>query len=237
MKARVLFILIAIALAAVVALAQIDRQSRLSPGYAAMVPAAFSASAARARSKLFLQLGDTQSALAEARNQILLRPMPAESLTILALSTLQSGDAETGRLALEAASRRGWREPIAQLASGQGAFAQGAYDIASQRVVALLSTGNLAGEALALNRQIVALPEGREATARSMARFARWDANALILASDVAEPRDWAATIAMALENGADLSCSNLQRLVTKYRRTGDDDAALTIETASADRC
>ncbi len=193
------------------------------------MPDAFSGSAARERSKIALQVAQPDLAVDEARAQISLRPIPAESLTILALAALQAGDGETGRLALEAASRRGWREPISQLASGQGAFEQGEYEIASQRVVALLSTGNLTDPALGLLAGIVVVPEGREAMATRLASAGRWQTNTLGLAAGVAEPGDWAATIALGLEKGAELPCSALERLAMRYERDGHPEAASTL--------
>jgi len=237
MKSRIVIAFFALVVSAVVALVEFDQQSRLSPSYAVLVPDAFSGNAARERSKLALQIGSADIAVAEARTQVSLRPMPAESLTILALASLQSGDQETARKALESASRRGWREPISQLASARGAFEQGAYEIASQRVVALLSTGNLRDSALALLAQLVALPEGREAMASRMASFGRWQGNTLTQAADFANPDDWAATVSLAIAKGAELPCEQLRRLGEKYSREGHDAAANVIGRARDEAC
>ncbi len=176
-----------------------------------------------------LQAGQPEIAVAQARQQIELRPMPAESLTVLALASLQGGDTETARAALEASSRRGWREPISQLASGQGALEQQQYEIASQRVVALLSTDNLTESALALLGGLVTVPEGRQAMANRMASFGRWQDKTLVPASGVAAPDDWVATIVLAVDQGADLSCSRMERLASRYERIGEVAAAEKI--------
>lgn len=231
MIGRTLIALLALGTASVVALAELDQQSRLSPTLAPIVPASFSGNAARERSKLALQLGEADLAVAEARQQLSLRPMPAESLTILALAALQAGDEGTGSRALEAASRRGWREPISQLASAQGAFEQGQYEIASQRIVALLSTGSLPEPTVALLARLVAVPEGQEAMATRMASFGRWQGNTLSQAAAVADPDDWAATIARALAKGADLPCERVARLRSTYERQGHVAAAATISS------
>lgn len=237
MKIKAIPAVLALVLAALVTFVQIDQQSRLTPQYAPLVPDVFSGNAARERSKLALQLGASEVALAEARTQVSLRPMPAESLTILALASLQAGDPETGAKALEAASRRGWREPVSQLASGRGALEQGAYEIASQRAVALLSTGNLTDAALGMVAELVALPEGREAMATRMASFGRWQGNTLTQAADFADPEDWAATITLAVGKGADLPCDQLQRLGARYSRDGLAKPAKAIEDARAEAC
>ncbi len=232
MSARLIVSALAIGLAVLATLAQLDQQARLTPAYAGLVPDDFSGNAARERSKLALAMGEPERSLAEARQQAALRPIPAESLTILALAALAAEDAVTGRKALEAASRRGWREPISQLASAQSAMDQGQLAVASQRIVALLSTQNLAEPARALLAQLVASPEGREQMAIRMSNFGRWQKATITSAAGVADPEDWAETVALALEKGADLPCSEVQRLSERYERTGASAAAAILMEA-----
>ena len=234
MKTTLVAGLVLLPLAALVTVVQLDQQSRVSPTYAAAVPPAFSGSAARERSKMALEAGRPEIAVAQARQQIELRPMPAESLTILALTSLQNGDTEIARAALEAASRRGWREPISQLASAQGALEQQQYEIASQRIVALLSTENLTESALALLGELVTVPEGRQAMANRLASFGRWQDKTLVSASGVAAPDDWVATIVLAVDQGADLSCNRMGQLASRYE--GMDEGA-AAEKLSAIAC
>lgn len=227
MIARLLIALLAVGLALVVTFAELDQQSRQSPALATVIPAPFSGNAARERAKLAMQLGQADLAIDEAREQLSMRPMPAESLTILALAALQSGDQDTARSALEAASRRGWREPISQLASGQAALDQGQYTVASQRAVALLSTGNLTDQAVAILARLLELPEGREAVADRLASFGRWQYNALLAVYPAADAGHWAETIALAQDRGAELDCDRLERLANAYRMDGlHEDAA-----------
>ncbi len=224
MIGRAVIIVIALAIAILATLAQLDQQSRAAPLYGAFVPDAMSGNAARERSKIALQLGDDETALAEARTGVSLRPLPAESLSVLALAALAAEDADTARDALGAASQRGWREPISQLASGQSAFDQGEYVITSQRINALLATGALTDPALALLADLVAVPGGREAFARQMVGAERLRGNVITSAYDAVDPLDWAKTLALADENGADLRCGALSRLANRYRRDGRAD-------------
>lgn len=222
MIGRVIMGILALVMAVVASLAQLDQQSRLSPAYALLVPEGFSGNAARERSKLAVQTSDPSRALAEARQQIALRPMPAESLTVLALAAIEAGDTETARNALGAASRRGWREPISQLASGEAALQQGEYTVAAQRVSALLATGNLQEPAMDLLARLLESPEGREAFALRLAAFGRWQGNVLLPAAGVVNAEDWSDTLARAQDKGAELDCNRLRGLAERYRRDGE---------------
>lgn len=220
---------LALIMAVTAGLAQVDQQARISPHLATLLPDSFSANAARERSKLALQLGEGESALAEARLGIALRPVPAESLTVLALAAIQAGEQELARDALGAASRRGWREPVSQLASGEAAFAQGEFTIAAQRGVALLSTGNLREPAYELLARLVAVPEGRHAVAERLASFGRWQTGAIGPVASVAAADDWATTLAEAQELGAQLDCGRLRQLARAYHRREEDEAAALV--------
>ncbi|RIV82128.1 hypothetical protein D2V07_18280 [Aurantiacibacter zhengii] len=171
-------------------------------------------------------MADTEVAVEEAQTQVGLRPMPAESLTVLALASLQAGDAETARKGLEAASQRGWREPISQLASAQSALEQGAYPVASQRIVALLSTGNLREPALGMLAELITIPRGREIMAARIAGPGRWQVSTITQAQKFVDPNDWAATLALASRKGATLPCAPLQLLQTRTEREGEAESA-----------
>ena len=205
---------------------QLDQQSRLDTAYALMVPDAFSGNAARERAKMELQLGQGQAALADATTQIKHRPLPAESLTILALAAISAGEVETATDALSAASRRGWREPIAQLASAESALSQGQYQGAAQRIAALMAVGTLSGTTDELLGRLLQTPEGQQAFAERMAAFGRWQNNALIGGYRAAGPEAWANTLGRAKELGADFDCNRL-RLVAKNYRAEEDAADL----------
>ncbi|MCB2066239.1 MAG: hypothetical protein KDE15_06315 [Erythrobacter sp.] len=208
-------------LAAVATLVQLDQQTTRSPELAFLVPRYFSANAARARAQFALRTGG--GGLADARHALIMRPMPAESLTLFSLTAMGANDAETALAALEAASTRGWREPISQLASGEAAMQQGEYAIAAQRVVALLSTGDLAQPALDLLARLLATPAGREAFAYRLAQPGHWQGNSLPAMVAAVEPADLADTLAQAQRMGADLPCDRLAQLARAYRQRHED--------------
>ena len=221
MIVRAFFILTILAVGIVATLAQMDQSSRLSPAYARFVPEAFSGNAARERSKLALQLGDSERAAKEARAQVLLRPMPAESLSVLALSALAAGDIDMASEALGAASQRGWRDPVSQLASGQSALQQGEYAIVAQRISALLATGELREPAMALLIELLKQPDGRAAFAEQLASPGYWQANSLLSIYRVVDKGQWAQTLALAQEKGAELECGRFKALAQAYENDG----------------
>jgi hypothetical protein len=207
-------------LGGVITLAQLDQQAMRSPGLALAVPEFASANAARVRAQLDLQLGD--DSLVDARRQLLLRPLPAESLTLFAFARAATGDDATATAALEAASTRGWREPVSQLASGEAALQQDEHAIAAQRIVALLSTGDLVEPALDLLARLLATPEGRAAFAYRMAQAGHWQGNRLPDMAGAVDPADLAATLALAQAQGARLPCDRLALVASGYRQRGE---------------
>lgn len=214
-------------LAAVAVLVQLDQQSRSDAVFAPAVPEPVSANASRVNSRALLLAGDAEGALSQARTHLHLRPLPAESLTTLALAAAANEDEATLIAALEAASTRGWREPVAQMASGQSALETGEYDIAAQRIIALLSTNELREQAYFLLGQLIESPEGREAFAGRLGTFGRWQAGLLRPgALESLDLQNWAQTIAMAQAKGAQLPCDRLAILAENYERAGEVEAA-----------
>ncbi|RJY09441.1 hypothetical protein [Aurantiacibacter aquimixticola] len=201
------------ALAGIVMLAQLDRSARFAPQLAPLVPQAFSGFAAEERTRLAIAARDEDRALAEAKALVRSRPVAGEHLAQLAVAAALAGEPELSASALEAASVRGWREPLSQFAAARIAIAAGAPDIAAQRIVALLSTGQLPEETAALFAAHIRTPEGREAMARRYAAFGRWQVNSLSPLASASDANDFAATIALALELGAELPCDRVKRL------------------------
>lgn len=225
MIGRWLFRLLLVSVAVLAALVQLDQQAGRDPAYAALVPPAFSANAARARTGAALQAGQGEAALAEARQQLSLRPLPAEGLTLLSLAALGADERQLALASLDAASRRGWREPISQLASGEAALQQGQHAIAAQRAAALFATGSFPDQALGLLARLLATEQGRAAFATQLARPGHWQTNTLAGATAAVPPEQWADTIARAQALGADLPCARLRQLAESYRGAGEDEA------------
>lgn len=221
MIGRIAWFALLLATAMLATIAQTDRRSRYQGELAALVPPAYGGFAAEQRTRQALERGDGARALAEARRLVRHRPLPAEHLTMLALAQAMAGDAAAANSALEAAAARGWRDPLPQAASARAALAEGAQDIAAQRITALLATGELPGQSQALFAQLLTTADGRAAMARRYAAKGHWQANSLGRPAALAAPQDLARTIALALAQGAQLPCERLERLANDYARRG----------------
>ncbi|WP_271079235.1 hypothetical protein [Aurantiacibacter sp. MUD61] len=221
---RVIWIGALLALAAVVIFAQLDRASRFQPHLAPLVPRAFSGFAAEQRSREAIAAGYGETAVREASRLIARRPLPAEHLALLSLAATQNGDQALALAAMEASATRGWRVPVAQLASARAALSAERYDLAAQRIAALLSTGSLPDETHALLAELITSAEGRAAMAERYAAEGHWQANSLTVALPSADPRDVAWLLAEALDAGATLPCDRLAILAAS---ASSEDRAL----------
>lgn len=223
-----------VCLAVAITFAQIDRASREKRELSFVVPSMFSAESSRYRANIAVQAGRSAAALAEARTQVRLRPMPAEGLSLLFLAAASQDNQNVAIAAMNAASRRGWREPLAQLASGQSALQQGRYDIAAQRIVALLSTARLPNETMALLAELVSQPLGRQAFAARLVEHGGWQNGVLVAAADSIAIEDWADTIEIAQGLGFSAACDRLGILQRSYENRGEE---FVLEQIEAGRC
>jgi hypothetical protein len=209
------------ALALIVTFAQLDRAARSEPALARLVPAQFSGFAAERLAEQALAREDAAEAHLQAVALVRRRPIPAEHLRLLAQAATLAGDSPHALAALEAATTRGWRDPVTQLAAAQSALAQGRHDAAAQRLAAVFARGAAQDQALPLLAALLAEPGGRTAFAMQLATSARWPGNILPVASGAVPPADFAPTIALALNRGAILPCDRLGRIADGYARSG----------------
>lgn len=217
----------ALALIAVVAvLAQVDREARRDPAFAALVPDPWSGFAAQRRAEAAIAAEDPAQAAKQTALLISARPLPAEHLRLLSQAAALGGDTPRSLAALEAASKRGWRDPVTQLAAAQSALAQANHEAAGQRIVALLSTGSAPEPTFALLAQYLDVPEGRVIFARKMAVAGHWQANMLGPAAGSVAPMPLAQTIMLAQHEGAALPCDRLERLAQTFAQAGAQEAA-----------
>jgi hypothetical protein len=140
---RILWLAGLAALALVACLAQLDRAARSQPALAVLVPSLFRGFAAQRLTEQAIAAEDGVTALREARLLVRARPLPAEHMRLLSQAAALKGDSPLALAAMEAATSRGWRDPLAQLAAGQSALLQGRFDAAAQRIGALFAVGAL----------------------------------------------------------------------------------------------
>lgn len=212
MIARAAYLVVVAGLAVLTVFAQLDRAARFDPALARSVPPAFAGFAAEQQARAAIRSGDADAALAASRRLLLRRPIPAEHLALLSFAEAMGGDTQRAATALQAASLRGWREPLSQRAGAEAALIEGQPAIAAQRITALFATGQLPEQSEALAARLLQDAEGRAALARRLAAHGRWQANALPAIARSAAPRDVADTLARAEALNAELPCPALER-------------------------
>ncbi|MFD2578988.1 hypothetical protein ACFSTD_11080 [Novosphingobium colocasiae] len=132
----------AILLACCAALLQLDLWTQTRPTLARLVPAPFQSRAATFSANQAIEQGDWTKARALSIRALRHRPIPASSLSALALARSQAGTIadETAWAALAEAAARGWRDGAAQTGALAMAMEVGRYDVAAMRMDALWRT-------------------------------------------------------------------------------------------------
>ena len=177
MPARV-FRLTGLALTSLFALAVLasgfDRISEYRPEFAEAVPAPFSVNAAREIARRSLAAKGLDEATAQAIRAVRNDPSDAWSLGLLGSTRLVSGDEAGAERAFTVSAAMGWREPATQLYWMAAALNLGDFEIASQRLDALLrQSPSFAGSQQWLNL-FEASADGRSALARRLADNPAW---------------------------------------------------------------
>jgi len=189
-----------------------------------------------------LESGDPKAALAEAERLVRRRPLPAEYLTLLAVGQAKAGQEEKAAETIQVAARRGWREPLAQVAMLRLALANADRPEAARRYAALflrdatpdvllleLGPAVLAGtdaEAAGARNTIVAVVVGGE----------RWHATFLRRGARVMPPAAFAAIAQASIARGVQFDCKVLKVSADSLARRGGG-AAASLRAAGVKRC
>jgi len=126
-----------LAIAAITASVQLDREARRQPALANAVPAPLRGFGQHAMAARYLAAKQDQQALAAARILIARRPMRAEHVRLFAQAQALRGNQQVSALTIQQAARRGWRDPIAQRAMLAIALEAGDGAEAGRRLAAL----------------------------------------------------------------------------------------------------
>lgn len=167
---RVIWWLALALLAAVVIVAQIDRETSSRPELSALVPEPFRGFAQPNMTMLSLAMGSPADTQVEARTLVRRRPIPAENLYLLALADLNAGDKEAYARAFEVATTRGWRSVPVQIAAAEAAIGRGDAASAAPRVAAVWAVEGTNPASLALTEDLLALPSGPESWGQVIAK-------------------------------------------------------------------
>ncbi len=172
---RIAWPLLLIAIGALAAMVQLDRQARYSPDLARLVPVYMGGFARYHRAARSLEQGDLENGVREAEQLVANRPIPAENLRLYAQAQLLAGDEEEAARAFQMAARRGWREPMAQEVQLRLAWAAGDAAEAGRRLAALWAISPDKAKLAELAQLVLENPEGRASFAQILADSPRWN--------------------------------------------------------------
>lgn len=217
MIGRIIWITAIIAVAAVTAGIQLDRQARYVPTLSVTVPPPFRAFAQIHLTTSAMQGEDKQQALAQARLLVARRPMPAPHQRLLSIAEYEAGETELGGTSIQRAARHGWRDPVVQESMFQLALAAGDQAEAARRFAALfirpseeLSDLQAMADPLFSGESEIA----RATFARVLAGADRWHRIFLNKGARTLEPGVFLDLIQRAEAQGARFNCVHLKRAV-----------------------
>lgn len=199
--------------------AELDRATRRAPHLVPLVPGIFRSFAQMHETVATVRKAPPDVALATARTLVERRPVPAEHLTLLAIAEERAGHREKSGYLIQAAARRGWREPLAQEAMFNIALMARDPAESARRLVAIMSTQSETEALPELVARQLATPAGRQAMAAQLATGGRWTGQFLPALSAV----DRTSAIDMlnrAETLGARLDCRALAMLQAEFDRS-----------------
>lgn len=209
---------------------ELDSHSRHDADVVALVPAPFRNYAQEYVVRDALRLGEMNpdAAVAEARTLARRRPIPAESLFLLASAYQLAGQSQQSIRALSISASRGWRYPPVQQAMAGSALHAGALDVAASRIIALWSVDFDKGGRAALTRTLLATPGGPQAFGKLLADIRFAQNGILRAAAGLATPQAYARMVQAAIAAGGHLDCGLLaQQAATLSRRGHKNEARL----------
>lgn len=224
----------------VVAQLQLDRQAARDPWLMEWVAGPFRGNAQFFAVTAALNYGDRPLAVAEARNLLLRRPVPAENLAIYAAALYRrGGDEELASVAIQTAAQRGWREPLPQEARLRLALEAGDLGEAGTRYIALLlNPASDNGLLTALGEQVLAQPgsEAEVVLAGLVSDTDRWHTTFLGRGSQVMPPAAFARVAVASMGRGTMFDCRALERVIGTLAKRGSA-AGESIRAAAQGNC
>ena len=216
---------------------QFDRQAALDPQFARITPEPARAFAQAVVATKAVGSGEAGTALHEARTLVARRPMPAESLRVLAQAQLRAGDGEKALTTLQLGAQRGWRDPASQEAMMRLALAAGDREEATRRFLALLVLDGTSEELLQSSATVVFNAGDRRAetlASEILALSERWHDRFLQKGSRVIPPEAFARVVAAAALAGAQFECAPLGQ-TAKTIGARNRSAARTLDEIECD--
>ena len=236
MIGRIIWFAALAAIAVLVSLLQIDKQSEKSPALAAAVPAPLRNYAQIRITQAAVSGQDAAQALAEAQRLVRRRPVPADYLVLLAAAQAKAEQTEAALRTVQIAGKRGWREPAAQEAVLRIAFAAGDKAEAARRYAALfLRDGTPDALLMELGPAVLDEPGGigQQTLTAIVVGGERWWPVFLRRGPVVMPPAAFVAIAAASMEKGARFECAQLDLAI---RRVAQRDAVAGAALAEAAR-
>ncbi|MEO0462962.1 MAG: hypothetical protein AAF127_07510 [Pseudomonadota bacterium] len=241
MIGRVVLAFVLLAIAGATAGLQLDRQARYEPVYATFVPEPFRAFALPHRVGDAINAGQPQLGLAEAKQLVARRPMPALHLRLLSQAQFAAGDPQTATLTVQYAARRGWRDRDAQDVMLRLALSAGDKTEASRRFAALFTDSASDDEVLrALATELFSEPDGANARATFASILGdaeRWQTTYLRKGPRVLSAHTFAAITADTAQAGTTFDCKLLQSAKKTLDKAADTQASEQLATVIAQSC
>lgn len=208
-------------LACIATVAQVDRHAHELPALADWVPERFRNFALVRQAATEAAEGSPGRAVTDARRLIILHPIPAENLTILAIAEHRAGNEFRSAHALTLAAQRGWREPLAQQAVALAAAKSGQGKIAADRLSALWRTAVGKPFARELTVQLLEVPDVRNHFAAKLDNEKAWVPSFLNWAVSNISPSVFTNLVEAANQRGAKFDCSFINKAARSMLQNG----------------
>ena len=228
-----------VAIACVTVSAQLDRQSARTPSLALITPEPFRGFAQGQIAANAIASSSPETALVHAQRLVARRPMPAETLRILAQAQFAAGQYDRALATIQTAAKRGWRDAPSQEIMLRLAAGAGDHPEAARRFLALL-LNNSSDDALLIQLSGDVFAEGENAAVDQLgtivAASPRWQSTFLRRAFRVVPPDILESIIVDAIGKGARFDC-NLLRTTLEQISQGDGDVAADEDLLSRSQC
>lgn len=212
---------------------ELDVMSRYDVRVVSYIPGPFRNYAQTRVTEMALAGPDPRTALAEARTLVQRRPIPTDSLFLLASAYQFSGDEHNANEAFAQSTARGWRNPVVEQIMVATALQHGDIATAAAHLLALWSLGIDTPERDSLTQQVLAAPGGAEAYGKLLATSHFAQDAAMQGATTLVPTRDFVRMVHAAIVAGARFDCSRLTTQAGVLARQGDTDEAALLASPS----
>lgn len=236
MMARIAWLATLVAIGVITAFLQLDRQSEATPALAALVPDPLRGYSQAQIAGRATEGDNAALALAETRRLVRRRPVPAESLTLLAVAQTKAGEPEQAGLTIQIAAQRGWREPLSQEAVLRLAVAAGDKPEAARRYAALFLRAATSNDLLRELAPAV-LDEtggpGQQTLTDIVAGTDRWNDNFLRRGVQVMPAEAFTDIATVTIARGSRYNCAAMAQVIKALSQRDPAQADRLVQAAT----